>query len=535
MTGRGGNLSQAVVVTYITDRMTTPSDGYVLKPDPLDSRLTERVTGIDQTGAAVTMSVVVERALTIYLNAQEIVTAMTIGDYPDYLAIGYLLNQNMLQPDDVVTGVDYDEELAVVVVRTERATNYEAKLKKRVQTSGCAQGTAFGDLMDVLDEVKLPRAELRTSWLYALTNKINTTPSLYLEAGAIHGCILAREDRPLVYMEDVGRHNAVDKIAGWMFTTKERADDKIFYTTGRLTSEMVLKTVRMGIPILVSRSGFTAWGVELARKANLTLIGRARGKRFIALAGQDRIVFDQDLAYVEDESAKHRRKASVHDDGRVAIVDVRLRMSEPEPQTFGLVLAGGLARRMGGGDKVRLRIGNATILERVLERLTPQCSGVVINANGDAQRFADTGLPVVSDDVPGFAGPLAGILAVLDWAAANAPQCEWIVSVPGDCPFLPRDIVARLHRARAEGGAVLACARSGAWRHPVVGLWPTRLRADLRHALVDEDLRKIEVWTARHGVALATWPDQPVDPFYNVNTPDDAAKAGQLACDYPEA
>jgi FdhD protein len=294
--------------------MKKDADSYIIKPDPLDPRLTERVSGIDQTGAKIDTSVTVERALTIFLNGQEIVTAMTIGDYPDYLAVGYLLNQNMLLPDDVVTAVDYDEELAVVVVRTKRKTNYEKKLKKKVQTSGCAQGTVFGDLMEALENVSLPKAALRTSWLYALTHKINTTPSLYLEAGAIHGCVLAREDQPLVYMEDVGRHNAVDKIAGWMFKEKVKPDDKIFYTTGRLTSEMVIKTVRMGIPILISRSGFTAWGVELARKANLTLIGRARGKRFVALAGEDRIVFDQDLASVEEESSKHRRKAAVGDE-----------------------------------------------------------------------------------------------------------------------------------------------------------------------------------------------------------------------------
>src|SRR5664280_2404903 len=232
-------------------------------------------------------------ALTIFLNSQEIVTAMTIGDYPEYLATGYLLNQNMLLPDDVVTGVDYDEELAVVVVRTKRKTNYEKKLKKKVQTSGCAQGTVFGDLMEALENVSLPQATLRTSWLYKLTHEINTTPSLYLEAGAIHGCVLAQQDQPLVYMEDVGRHNAVDKIAGWMFKQKVKAADKIFYTTGRLTSEMVIKCVRKGI---------------------LTLIGRARGKRFVALAGKDRIVFDQDLAFVEEESSKHRRKAAVHDE-----------------------------------------------------------------------------------------------------------------------------------------------------------------------------------------------------------------------------
>jgi FdhD protein len=291
-----------------------PAPKHRIFPDPADPRLTEGVTGVDQTGAPVATRVVVERALTIFLNTQEIVTAMTIGDYPEYLAIGFLLNQNMLRPDDRITGVDYDEDLSVVVVRTERATDYEKKMKKKVQTSGCAQGTVFGDLMEAIDTAELPRAELRTSWLYSLTHKINTMPSLYLEAGAIHGCVLCVRDEPVVYMEDVGRHNAVDKIAGWMYRHHVKPDDKIFYTTGRLTSEMVIKTVRMGIPILVSRSGFTAWGVELARKAGLTLIGRARGKRFVALAGEDRIVFDQDLAYVEDESSKHRRKAAVHDD-----------------------------------------------------------------------------------------------------------------------------------------------------------------------------------------------------------------------------
>ena len=294
--------------------MSKDRDSYIIRPNPNDPRLTQRVVGVDQTGAGIETSVTVERAMTIFLNSQEIVTAMTIGDYPEYLAIGYLLNQHMLLPTDVVTEVDYDDELSVVVVRTERKTNYEKKLKKKVQTSGCAQGTVFGDLMEALDNVSLPKAELRTSWLYSLTHKINTTPSLYLEAGAIHGCVLAQRDEPLVYMEDVGRLYEVVKIAGWMFQERVPAHDKIFYTTGRLTSEMVIKTVRMGIPILISRSGFTAWGVELAKKANLTLVGRARGTRFVALAGEDRIVFDQDLSFVEEESAKHRRKAAVHDE-----------------------------------------------------------------------------------------------------------------------------------------------------------------------------------------------------------------------------
>jgi molybdopterin-guanine dinucleotide biosynthesis protein A len=200
-----------------------------------------------------------------------------------------------------------------------------------------------------------------------------------------------------------------------------------------------------------------------------------------------------------------------------------------EPATYGLVLAGGLARRMGGGDKGLIRIGRETILERALARIDSQCAGIVINANGDPARFAPFGLPVVADDIEGFAGPLAGILAGLDWLAANAPAIGWLASVPGDCPFLPRDLVLRLHAARAAAGVPLACARSGEWRHPVVGLWPVELRADLRRAVVAEGLRKIEVWTARHGVALAEWPAAPVDPFFNVNTPEDAAQAQRFA------
>src|ERR1700689_3634983 len=199
------------------------------------------------------------------------------------------------------------------------------------------------------------------------------------------------------------------------------------------------------------------------------------------------------------------------------------------PPTFGLVLAGGLARRMGGGDKARLRIGGATILQRVLACIGPQCDGIIINANGDPARFADTGLPVIADSVPDFAGPLAGILAGLDWAAAHAPGTAWLVSVPGDCPFLPIDLVTRLHEARAATGVPLACARSGEWRHPVIGLWPVHLRDDLRYALIGENLHKIELWTARHGVAIAEWPAAPFDPFFNVNTPEDAAQAEQIA------
>lgn len=293
--------------------LSDPLASYIVRPDPADPHLSREVEGVDQTGARIKTRVVTEKSLTLYLNAQEIVTMMTIGDHPGVLGVGYLLNQMMLRADDELTGVDFDEELDVVVVRTRRRTDYEDKLKKRTLTSGCAQGTTFGDLMEAIEDASLPKAELRTSWLYEMTQAINLTPSLYLEAGAIHGCVLCAAGRPLVYMEDVGRHNAVDKIAGWMFLNKIDPGDKIFYTTGRLTSEMVIKTVRMGIPVLVSRSGFTASGVDLARKTGLTLIGRARGKRFVALSGEDRINFDQDPSYAAEEPSRFQRKSARSD------------------------------------------------------------------------------------------------------------------------------------------------------------------------------------------------------------------------------
>ncbi len=284
---------------------------FTVKPDPADPRLTRRVAGWDQDGAPVEASIVVERPLTLYLNGQEIVTMMTIGDHPGWLAVGYLLNQNMLRADDELAGVDHDEETGTVVVRTRARTNFEEKLRKKTLTSGCAQGTAFGDLMERFDSVALPAdAVLRTSWLYRLLRKINTAPSLYLEAGAIHGCALCQEDRVLAYMEDVGRHNAIDKIAGFMFANRLGGADKIFYTTGRLTSEMVIKCVQMGIPILVSRSGFTAWGVELARQAGLTLIGRAKGARFLVLSGPDRVQRDMAARDVVTEDRRAGRKGA---------------------------------------------------------------------------------------------------------------------------------------------------------------------------------------------------------------------------------
>lgn len=269
---------------------------YIIAPNLARSDLTRSISGTDQLGNNIELPVIEERPLTIFLNDQEIVTAMTIGDYPEYLALGFLRNQRMLLSDDNVVGIDFDLELNTIVVRTKNKTNYEDKLKKKTQTSGCAVGTVFGDMMEGMEDLILDPLVIRTSYLYNLSKKISQTPSLYLNAGAIHGTILCYNDNPLIYMEDVGRHNAVDKIAGWIFETGANPNDKILYTTGRLTSEMVIKTALMGIPVLVSRSGFTAWGVEIAKQVGMTLIGRLRGKRFICLSGQDRLEWDASIA-----------------------------------------------------------------------------------------------------------------------------------------------------------------------------------------------------------------------------------------------
>jgi FdhD protein len=284
------------------------TSGYLIAPAPGNARLTRTVAGRDHNGDETTINVVEERPLTIFLNAQEIVTAMTIGDYPEYLALGFLRNQRMLRADDAVERVEYDEELETVVVRTARQTDYEEKMRKKTRTSGCAVGTVFGDMIEGLEDVQLPSTPVKTSWLYALSAQINRTPSLYLEAGAIHGTVLCHQDKPLVYMEDVGRHNAVDKIAGWLMSEQAKASDKILYTTGRLTSEMVIKTAMMGVPVLASRSGFTAWGVEIAQQVGLTLIGRLRGQRFVCLSGEDRLIRDADVSSVADDPKRAGRK-----------------------------------------------------------------------------------------------------------------------------------------------------------------------------------------------------------------------------------
>lgn len=276
----------------------TDYNGYILAPKPDEAYTTSVVSGVDSYGNALEIPVVEERPLTLFLNNREIVTLMTVGDYPELLAVGYLVNQNMLLKDDVITDIEVDREIDVVVVRTERVTNYEEKLKRKILTSGCGQGTVFGDIMDKLENVVIQDGvTLKASWLEPLLKIIKNTPSLYRKAGSIHGCVLCQGQNPLVYMEDVGRHNALDKISGYLFLNDLKGSDFYMYTTGRMTSEMVMKAVSMGVSILISRSGATHWGVELAKKAGITLISRAKGKRFIALSGLERIEFDlEDLS-----------------------------------------------------------------------------------------------------------------------------------------------------------------------------------------------------------------------------------------------
>ena len=286
---------------------------FYISPNLENDNLTESIECLNESGENIKLPVVKEIPLTIYLNKQEIVTAMTLGDMPDLLAVGYLLNQNMLKRDDVISGIDYDDDLQVVIVRTERKTNYEKKMEKKIRTSGCAVGTVYGDIINDFSSVNLDKkTKIKTSWIYTISKKVNTKPSLYLKAGALHGCVLCQKDSPLIYVEDVGRHNAVDKIAGWMFLNKENANDKIFYTTGRLTSEMVIKTVQMGIPILISRSGFTESGVKLAREAGLTLIGRAKGKRMIIANGVNRVIFDTDIKAVANEDVMSAQRSLIN-------------------------------------------------------------------------------------------------------------------------------------------------------------------------------------------------------------------------------
>ena len=264
---------------------------FLIRPSINNKSLFKYKSTINEKGEKIDIPIIEEKPLTLFLNNQEIVTMMTIGDYPEYLSIGYLYNQGMVREYDDIKKIEYHRDLKTIVVRTYDKTNFEKKLKKKVNTSGCAQGTVFGDLFEEIESVKLNKKnKITNNQLLNLSKKINLEPSLYLKVGAIHGCVLCQEDRPLYYFEDVGRHNAVDKIAGLILEKKLNTENMSFYTSGRLTSEMVIKCIKMKIPILLSRSGFTSWAVEIARKKGLTMIGRLRGKRFSILSGSHRIL-----------------------------------------------------------------------------------------------------------------------------------------------------------------------------------------------------------------------------------------------------
>ena len=264
---------------------------FLIKPSINNNSLFKYKSTLNEKGEKIDIPIIEEKPLTLFLNNQEIVTMMTIGDYPEYLSIGYLYNQGMVRDYEDIKKIEYHRDLKTIVVRTYNKTNFEKKLKKKVNTSGCAQGTVFGDLFEEIESVKLNKKnKITNNQLLNLSKKINLEPSLYLKVGAIHGCVLCQEDRPLYYFEDVGRHNAVDKIAGLILEKKLNTENMSFYTSGRLTSEMVIKCIKMKIPILLSRSGFTSWAVEIARKKDLTMIGRLRGKRFSILSGSHRIL-----------------------------------------------------------------------------------------------------------------------------------------------------------------------------------------------------------------------------------------------------
>ena len=257
------------------------------------THLTESVQAFDEKGELRDIEVACERPLTIYLNKREIVTLMTLGGDPEALVLGYLRNQGFILALEEVLAVqvDWDVEAAVVVTEGE-PPGLEEKLQQRTVTSGCGQGTMFGSLMDKLAEVSLPKANIKQSTVYALLNNLNLHNETYKNAGAVHGCAICEGDEVVAFVEDVGRHNAVDTLAGRMWLDGISEENKIFYTTGRLTSEMVIKVAQMGIPVLLSRSGVTQMGLALAIELGITMLARAKGKHFLLFSGKDSLILD---------------------------------------------------------------------------------------------------------------------------------------------------------------------------------------------------------------------------------------------------
>ena len=301
-----------------TSKNKSNHDELFIKPDPDNDRLYKMIESYDQDGLKSLSPIINETPLSITLNGQRVIAAVTIGDYAKELAVGYLLNQNMISWKDTSLDIQHEKKNGTVNVTADSGVDVKQLVTRKTQTSGCGIGTVYGDLLEKFEkyiEYPLPTDEkFHTSWLYEISKKINACPSLYLKTGAIHGCVLCENDTPLIFTEDVGRHNAIDKIAGFMRLLEISPKGKSLYTTGRLTSEIVLKCIQMKIPILVSRSGFTSWGVDLAQELDLTLIGRARGKRFTVLSGRHRVVYDAETNAISEEPKHLKRKGSLPDE-----------------------------------------------------------------------------------------------------------------------------------------------------------------------------------------------------------------------------
>lgn len=450
--------------------------------------LTFAVPATDETGEQRTVEVAGEGPLTLYLDKREIVTLMTLGAAPEALAIGYLRNQRLIPSVDEIASVQVDWETDAVAVTTRHGSSYiEARLGKRTVTTGCGQGTVFGGLMDEIETVKLPQdAVLEEATLQALLENVRHHDSLYKKAGALHGCALAKGAEILYYVEDVGRHNAVDAIAGMMWLDGVDGSDKIFYTTGRLTSEMVIKTAQMGVPFLISRSGLTRMGWEIANKVGLTMIGRAQGRHYLLFTGAQRF----------------------------------RRMPPPaeRPAVTGVMLAGGMGRRMGGIDKGLANFRGSPLAQHVLQRLAPQVNTVLINANRETGAYQQFGYPVVADNLEGFAGPLAGLQAGM--LAAATPL---VATVPCDSPFLPENLVEKLWLALSRNDVDLAVAKTGRQAHPVFCLCKTSLLPNL-NAFLQNGGRKIDAWYA--GLKYVEVPfDESPEAFANFNTPQELEAA----------
>ena len=261
--------------------------------------LTREVETVNERGERGVTSIPAERPLTIYVDRSELVTLMTLGAHPEWLALGYLRNQRLVQSPDEVESVTVDWEVESAAVKTRRGiAKFKERTARRVVTTGCGQGSVFGNLMDEIDSIHLPEAKITQAQLYAIVNAIRLQESTYKSAGSVHGCALFQGEEMRLFVEDVGRHNAIDTIAGWMWMQDEnmRTDDKVFYTTGRLTSEMIIKSAQMGVPVVISRSGITQMGQQIAQKLGLCAIGRATGKHFLCYSGFERLLLQPDLA-----------------------------------------------------------------------------------------------------------------------------------------------------------------------------------------------------------------------------------------------